>query len=126
METNENKRADDFIKELKDSFFFRTLTPQTGKEGIYHADIKFKRYTHLIFTVQDLLKIALHTLENSGLENSSQIEDPTFHLMSVLEIAIQLLPCSEAEGLDKLNTLYLEILNDHENRNEKADSEHKL
>jgi len=126
MKTHENKRADDFIKELKDSFFFRTLTPQKNSESIFYADIKFKRYTHLIFTVQDLLKIALHTLENSGLENSSQIEDPTFHLTSVLEIAIQLLPCSEAEGLDKLHTLYLEILNDHESRNEKADDEPKL
>lgn len=126
METNENKRADDFIKELKDSFFFRTLTPQGKKEGIYHADIKFKRYTHLIFTVQDLLKIALHTLENSGLENSSQIEDPTFHLTSVLEIAVQLLPCAEAEGLDKLHTLYLEVLNDQENGSEKANDEPKL
>jgi len=126
METTENKKADDFIKDLKDSFFFRTLTPQGKKEGIYYADLKFKRYTHLIFTVQDLLKIALHTLENSGLENSSQIEDPTFHLTSVLEIAVQLLPCCEAEGLDKLHTLYLEILNDEENRNEKADDEPKL
>lgn len=126
METNENKMAEDFIKELKDSFFFRTLTPQKSREGIYNADIQFKRYTHLIFTVQDLLKIALHTLENSGLENSSQIEDPTFHLTSVLEIAIQLLPCSEAEGLDKLHTLYLGILNDYESINDKADSEHKL
>ena len=126
METHENKRADDFIRELKDSFFFRTLTPQGKKEGIYYADLKFKRYTHLIFTVQDLLKIALHTLENSGLENSSQIEDPTFHLTSVLEIAIQLLPCCEAEGLDKLHTLYLEILNDNESRSEQADNEPKL
>lgn len=126
METTENKKADDFIKKLKDSFFFRTLTPQGKKEDIYHANIKFKRYTHLIFTVQDLLKIALHTLENSGLENSSQIEDPAFHLTSVLEIAIQLLPCSEVEGLDKLHTLYLEILNDQENRNEKVDNEPNL
>ncbi|OUD31362.1 hypothetical protein [Flavobacterium sp. FPG59] len=122
METNENKKVDDFIKELKDSFYFRTLTPQKKKEGIYYADIKFTRYTQLIYTVQDLLKIALHTLENSGMENSSQIEDPTLHLTSVLEIALQLLPCSEAEGLDKLHMLYLEILKDQENKKEKKDS----
>lgn len=122
METNENIKADDFIKELKSSFYFRTLTPQREKEGIYHADIKFTSYIKLIFTVQDLLKIALHTLENSDLENSSQIEDPTFHLTSILEIAIQLLPCSEAEGLDKLHKLYLETLSDQENNNETTDN----
>lgn len=118
METNKNKKTDDFIKELKNSFYFRTLTPE--KEGIYHADIKFTSYIKLIFTVQDLLKIALHTLENSDLENSSQIEDPAFHLTSILEIAIQLLPCSEAEGLDKLHKLYLEI--NSENKNEQMDN----
>jgi hypothetical protein len=120
METNDNKKADDFIKELKSSFYFRTLTPQREKEGIYHADLKFTSYIKLIYTVQDLLKIALHTLENSDLENSSQIEDPAFHLTSILEIAIQLLPCSEVEGLDKLHKLYLEINN--ENKNEKMDN----
>ncbi|REG94044.1 hypothetical protein [Flavobacterium aquicola] len=122
MKTNENKKVDDFIKELKDSSFFRTLTPQKNRDGIYYADIKFARYTHLIYAVQDLLKIALHTLENSGLENSSQIEDPTFHLTSILEIAVQLLPCSEAEGLDSLHELYLEILNDQESKNDKTDN----
>lgn len=123
METTENKKADAFINELKESFFFRTLTPDKSKEGIYHASLKFTSYIHLIFTVQDLLKTALHTLENSGLENSSQIDDPAFHLTSILEIAIQLLPCAEAEGLDKLHMLYLEILNDKENKNEKTDNE---
>lgn len=122
METNTNKKVDDFIKELKDSFYFRTLTPQKKKDDIYYADLKFTSYIKLIYTVQDLLKIALHTLENSDLENSSQIQDPTFHLTSILEIAIQLLPCSEAEGLDKLHSLYLEILNDQENKKEKTDN----
>lgn len=122
METNENKKVDDFIEELKDSFYFRTLTPKKQKQGIYYADIKFTSFIKLMYTVQDLLKIALHTLENSDLENSSQIQAPTFHLTSILEIAIQLLPCSEAEGLDKLHSLYLEILSDQENKNEKTDN----
>lgn len=122
METNENKKVNDFIKELKNSSFFRTLTPQKSRDGIYYADIKFTSYIKLIFTVQDLLKIALHTLENSDLENSSQIEDPAFHLTSILEIALQLLPCNEAEGLDNLHKLYLGILNDQENKNEKTDN----
>lgn len=126
METHENKRADDFMKELKDSFFFRTLTPDKSKENIYYASLKFTSYINLIFTVQDLLKTALHSLENSGLENSSQIQDPTFHLTSILDIAIQLLPCAEAEGLDKLHKQYLEILRDQENKNEKKDDQPKL
>lgn len=115
METNEIRTADEFIKELKKSFFFRSLTPQKDKEGSYYASLKFTSYINLMFTVQDLLKIALHTLENSNLENSSQIQDPAFHLTSVLEIALQLLPCCEAEGLDKLHKLYLEINKENDN-----------
>jgi hypothetical protein len=115
METNDNKKREDFIKELKDSFFFKTLTADKRKEGVYYASLQFTSYINLIFTVQDLLKIALHTMENSDLENSSQIEDPAFHLTSVLQIAIQLLPCCEAEGLDKLHKLYLEINKENEN-----------
>lgn len=123
METTENKKAEDFMEGLKDSFFFRTLTPDKSKEGVYHTSLKFTSYIHLILTVQDLLKTALHSLENSGLENSSQIDDPAFHLTSILEIAIQILPCAEAEALDKLHMLYLEILNDEENKNEKTENE---
>lgn len=115
METNENQTAGEFVKELKESFFFRTLTPQKDKEGAYYASLKFTSYINLMFTVQDLLKIALHTLENSDLENSSQIQDPAFHLTSVLEIAVQLLPCSESEGLDKLHKLYLDINKENDN-----------
>lgn len=115
METNEIRTADEFIKELKKSFFFRTLTPQKDKEGSYYASLKFTSYINLMFTVQDLLKIALHTLENSDMENSSQIEDPDFHLTSILEIAVQLLPCCEAEGLDKLHKLYLDLNNENDN-----------
>ena len=122
METNNNKKIEDFVNELKESFFFRTLNQQKSRNGIYYADIKFSRYTQLLYTVQDLLQIALHTLYNDGLENSGQIQDPTSHLVSVLEVAVQLLPCSEAEGLDNLHRLYLEILNDQENKNEETDN----
>lgn len=122
METTENKKNDDFIKDMKHSSFFRTLTPQKSRDGIYCADIKFTSYTQLLYTVKDLLQIALHALYNDGLENSGEIQDPTFHLTSVLEIAVQLLPCSEAEGMDIMHKLYLEIQNDQENKNEKTDN----
>lgn len=56
--------------------------------------------------MRDLLRIALHTLYSDGLEDSGQIEDPTVHLVSVLEIAVQLLPCSKAEVLDKRHSRY--------------------
>lgn len=121
MKTEEREYMDEFIKELSDGWIFGTLSPQPKREGIYYAKLKFKRYSELLYAVRDLLQVALHTLYNDGLENSGQIEDPTAHLVSVLEIAVQLLPCSEAEGLDKMHSLYRKIVKDREVEDKQGD-----
>lgn len=109
MEDKAPTTATSFNDELKNHVFFRTLIPETKESKLYNANLKFDSYNHLLFTVKDLLQIAVHTLQNSGSENSSQIRQPALHLTSVLEIAIQLLPCPEGEGLDLLHQLYLEL-----------------
>lgn len=96
-------------EELKNRFFFRTLTPAPKQSMMYHAHLKFDSYSHLIFTVKDLLQIAVHTLQNSGSENSGSITEPAIHLSSLLEIAVQLLPCPEGEALDVMHQLDLEL-----------------
>jgi len=121
MKTDQKECIDDFIKELSDGWVFRTLVPQQQREGISYAKIRFERYSELLYSVRDLLQIALHTLYNDGLENSGRIEDPTAHLVSVLEIAVQLLPCSEGEGLDKMHALFQKIANDTEVKDNQAD-----
>lgn len=92
METNDNEDVKDFIEEITAARFFRTLTTDKREKGVYHAQLSFSSYVELVFTLRDLLKISLHTLYNDGLENSGQIANPSFHIASLLEIAIQLCP----------------------------------
>jgi hypothetical protein len=47
MGTNNNKKIEDFVNELKESSFFRTMNLQENRNGIYYADIKFARYTQI-------------------------------------------------------------------------------
>ncbi|WP_026976884.1 hypothetical protein [Flavobacterium tegetincola] len=109
MENQESTTTSNFNEELKKCFFFKTLIPASNESNMHQAIVKFDSYSHLLYAVKDLLQIAVHTLHNDGSENSGLIEDPAFHLTSILEIAIQLLPCPEGEALDLLHQFYLEL-----------------
>lgn len=117
MENQEPKEIDNFIVDLKSSNCFNTLIPGV-KQETFKASVQFESYSHLIYTVRDLLKVAVHTIENNGSENSGTIEYPSNHVTTVLELALQFLPCSECEGLDLLQQLYLTLQHteDHENQ----------
>lgn len=84
------------------------MHPNNRKDDVYDAKVSFNGYADLLYKIQDLLKVSLHTLYNGGPENSGNIKNPGHHLISVLEIAIQLLPASEAEALDICHELFLQ------------------
>jgi hypothetical protein len=115
METNDNNTVKSFIEEITTTRSFATLTPHNYEKNIYNAQITFSSYVELLLTVRDLLKISLHTLYNDELENSGRIKDPSFHVVSVLEIAVQLLPCCEAEALDECHKLFLALVKEKNN-----------
>lgn len=108
MENNKMTSTQDFKAELKGCTYFTTLKP-SQKNVTYNASVTFDSYSELMYTVRDLLKIAVHTLQNNGTENSGQIKNNAGHLIGVLEVAVQLMPCSEGEGLDRLHQPYLEL-----------------
>jgi hypothetical protein len=86
------------------------LKPANKKDDLFNANITFGRYSELLGSIKDLLKICLHTLYNSGSQNSGQIVDPTTHLISILEMAVQLIPCIEGEVLDSMHIyIYIRI-----------------
>jgi len=98
----------DFISELRDTTFFK-LSHKRQRENKSGFNLEFTNYTELLFTIRDMLKIALHTLYNDDLENSGQIADPSFHLQRLLEITVQLIPHGEGEILDKCQDLHLQL-----------------
>ncbi|MBF4473414.1 hypothetical protein [Flavobacterium sp. HJJ] len=99
----------DFIEEITTYAYFTTLKPDNKKDYLFNANITFERYSDLLGSIKDLLKICLHTLYNEGSQNSGQIINPTVHLISLLEMAVQLLPCTEGEALDAMHKYVLKF-----------------
>lgn len=98
------------------------MRPVNNKDSLFNANISFGRYSDLIGSIKDLLKICLHTLYNSGTQNSGQIIDPTMHMISVLEMAVQLLPCTEGEALDAMHKYVWEFDKNKETDNMSGDN----
>lgn len=109
MKNQKDIELDDFIEEITTTAYFTTLKPANKKDDLFNANIGFGRYSDLLGSIKDLLKICLHTLYNSGSQNSGQIIDPTMHLISILEMAVQLIPCTEGEALDAMHKYVLEF-----------------
>lgn len=109
MKNQKDSGLDDFIEEITTYAYFTTLKPSNKKDYLFNANITFERYSDLLGSIKDLLKICLHTLYNSGSQNSGQIINPTMHLISVLEMVVQLIPCTEGEALDAMHKYVLEF-----------------
>jgi len=108
----ENKSIEQRIKEIIQIRSFNTLTPSNAEKDVYLAKIGFTSYWGLMAAIEDLLKISLHALYNDGSENCGLIKNPSAHIVSVLEIVIQLLPDREIEVLDELFKLSLQLSKD--------------
>ncbi|MFD2938513.1 hypothetical protein [Flavobacterium notoginsengisoli] len=108
MKNEKDIRLDDFIEEITTYAYFTTLKPNNKKDNQFNANITFGRYSDLLGSIKDLLKICLHTLYNSESQNSGQIKNPTVHMISVLEMAVQLIPSTEGEALDAVHAYVLE------------------
>ncbi|MFH7004215.1 hypothetical protein [Flavobacterium bizetiae] len=114
MEANDNKDLNDFLNEITTIGFFTTLAPDKRKSCLFNAKVSFERYSDMLGSIRDLLKICLHTLYNSGSQNSGQIKNPEKYLISILEVAVQLLPLTEGEALDEMHKYVLKFDKDNE------------
>lgn len=123
MKNQKDIGLDDFIEEITTTAYFTTLKPDNKMDYLFNAKITFERYSDLLGSIKDLLKICLHTLYNNGTQNSGQIIDPTIHLVSILEMAVQLIPCTEGEALDAMHKYVLEFDKDKEAGNIPEDNQ---
>lgn len=79
---------------------FKTLQPNQYRKDTYKATLDVEGYLDLLFTVANLIKVAIMALDTEG-SPSKQIQNPPTNIQNILEIALQLLPYEEAEFLDK-------------------------
>ncbi|MBF02417.1 MAG: hypothetical protein CMP76_03885 [Flavobacterium sp.] len=82
----------------------------TDTEG-YICNLEFSSYFDLFVVIEDLIEISLHTLYNNDSENSGFVRNPSYHLVSVLELIKKLLPGDTGQTLTELND-YLNAVKD--------------
>ncbi|WP_136464965.1 hypothetical protein [Flagellimonas onchidii] len=78
--------------------YFGSLTPQ--KRGFSATHLKFKGYRDLLFKLESLLHVCILALDNENSGNHKDIVEPDVNVLTVLEMAVQLIPHEEAEFLD--------------------------
>lgn len=82
----------------------------TDTQG-YICNLEFSSYFDLFVVIEDLIEISLHTLYNNDSENSGFVRNPSYHLVSVLELIKKLLPGDTGQTLKELND-YLNAVKD--------------
>ena len=87
--------------------FFKTLKQDHKKDNLFTAEIQLSGYNDLILTISDLLKASILALDSEPPYVSGSIFSPEINVMTLLEIALQLLPLGEIELLDALHKLHL-------------------
>lgn len=80
--------------------YFGSLIPQ--KRDFNATNVRFKGYRDLLFKVESLLNVCILALDNPNSGNHKDIVEPDVCILSVLEMAVQLIPHEEAEFLDEV------------------------
>ncbi|KVV14382.1 hypothetical protein ACRASX_02220 [Flavobacterium sp. TMP13] len=94
-----NKEQTEVLKNLALESFKKIKQDKSRKE-LYNVSINVEGYLDLLFTIANLIKVSIVTLESDS-PYSNHIPDPAFNVQNLLEIALQLLPYEEAKFLDE-------------------------
>jgi len=107
MDTSSTEATETIITLMQKANFFKTLKQDHKKESLFTAEIKVSGYIDLIGIISDLLKASILALDSEPPYVSGSIFNPEINVMTLLEIALQLLPLGEIELLDALHKLHL-------------------
>ena len=109
METQNKERAEELLELINKGRYFTKLKPETKENNSFTIPLKVSSYNELNLMVSDLLKASIILLNPDANSLSSFTKDNNVNVMTLLEIALQLLPEDEMELLDKMR----EINHDH-------------
>ena len=103
----EASNTEEIITLMQKANFFKTLKHHRKKENAFTAEIQLSGYNDLIVTISDLLKASILALDSEPPYVSGSIFNPEINVMTLLEIALQLLPLGEIELLDAMHNLHV-------------------
>ncbi|MEP6806727.1 MAG: hypothetical protein ABI892_19525 [Flavobacterium sp.] len=108
MEIKDTKQAADFFELMNKTKDFRKLKQENNSENSFSIKLKVSGYNEMNIMVSDLLKASIILLNDEAKSLSSITANTDINVMTLLEIALQLLPEQEMELLDDLHKIYLQ------------------
>ncbi|WP_427872675.1 hypothetical protein [Flavobacterium sp. MMS24-S5] len=108
IEIENKERAEELLELINKGSYFSKLKPVPKETNSYTVPLKVSSYNELNLMVSDLLKASLILLNPDANSLSSFTKDNNVNVMTLLEIALQLLPEDEMELLDDLCKVSLE------------------
>lgn len=85
--------------------YFGSLKPQKRDFGANY--LKFKSYRDLLFKLESLLNVCILALDNENSGNHKDIVEPDVKVLTVLEMAAQMIPFTAGEFLDTIRSQVL-------------------
>ncbi|KAF2338071.1 hypothetical protein [Flavobacterium ginsenosidimutans] len=100
MKIQNKERAEELLGIINKGKYFTTLKPEPKETNSFTIPLKVSSYNELNLMVSDLLKASIILLNPDAQSLSSFTKDNNVNVMTLLEIALQLLPEDEMELLD--------------------------
>ncbi|MNL07457.1 hypothetical protein D3C87_1281320 [compost metagenome] len=102
MQTQNKERAEKLLELINKGSYFTKLKPVPKETNSFTIPLKVSSYSELNLMVSDLLKASIILLNPDANGLSSFTKDNNVNVMTLLEIALQLLPEDEMELLDEV------------------------
>lgn len=83
------------------AYLLTSLDSQPDADGAFSTTVRFSGYAGLLCTVSDLMKLCTLVLLSDEPHVSPLVGDTRIDLAAILELALQLMPRTEAEFLDE-------------------------
>lgn len=109
MEIQHKEQVTEFLESMNRINKFTKLKPENSNDNSLSVTLKVSCYNELNLMVSDLLKASIILLNDDARNLSNTITVSDINVMTLLEIALQLLPEDEMEILDDLHKLHLQV-----------------
>lgn len=108
MEIQHKKQVTEFLESMNRINKFKKLKSENNKDNSFSVNLKVSGYNELNLMVSSLLKASIILLNDDARSQACfPFNEADHNVMTLLEIALQLLPEDEMEVLDDLHELYL-------------------
>jgi len=110
MEIQHKEKVAEFLESMKRIDKFKKLKSENNSDNSFSVKLKVSGYNELNLMVSSLLKASIVLLNDDARSQAYfSFNEADNNVMTLLEIALQLLPEDEVEVLDDLHKIHLQV-----------------